>query len=403
MASIFGYDRGAAVSLTQAKSLASYENGKFGKFFVRYLAPASSWKYFSKEEVENLKKAGFMIGSVFQEGKDGPKYGYSAGKTAAQKAKERALALGQPKKSAIFFAVDYDAPKSDFDAFEQFLKGVKEVFGDDYFAGIYGKYDVIEEMAKRGACKYFWQTLAWSKGKLSKYADLYQYKIDTIVNGINVDLNECFNPQIFWGQYKEETKVIEPAPVEIKPNVKTLEMYDDVPENHWAASSIKKAYEKGIMKGVSTRKFGLNQEITREEIVTVFNNLKLLDNRQVIRTDFPFTDVPSTHWAYGSIKKAYQTGVISGISKDTFGIKQYVTREQFAVMLDKLGLIHVDDFWNVENIYTDIPATHWAAEAIKDSYLKGAMVGVEQHRFGIGESVKREQVAKVLDNIRLFD
>ena len=401
MSSIFGYDRGAGLSLAQAKSLASYQNGKFGSFFIRYLAGPESWKYFSKTEVENLKKAGFMIGSVFQEGKDGPKYGYSAGKVAANKAKQRAIALGQPKKSAIFFAVDYDAPKSDYNQFEAFLKGAQEILGDDYFAGVYGKFDVIEEMAKRGACKYFWQTYAWSKGKLSKYADLYQYKNDTMVNGINVDLNECFNPEIFWGQYKEEVEQPEP-PVVIEP-VKTLEMFDDVPENHWAAESIKKAYNKGIMSGIGDKKFGLIMEVKREEVVVVIDRLGLMNDKPIIREDFPFKDVPDNHWAINSIKKAYTTGTINGISSEKFGLGDTLTREQFVKILENLGLITVDDFWEVPDIYEDVPSDHWAAEAIKDSYLKGAVIGVAKYKFGLGEAVMREQVAKVFDNMKMLD
>jgi len=403
--SVFGYDRGAGVSSAQAKLLAQYENGKFGNFFIRYLAPPSSWKYFSKKEVQILKNAGFMIGSVFQEGKDGPKYGYEAGKAAATKAKQRASDLGQPKNSAIFFAVDYDAPKSDFNNIEAFLKGAKEILGEHYFAGIYGKYDVIEEMAKRGACKYFWQTLAWSGGKLSKYADLYQYKIDILANGINVDFNECFNTQIFWGQYKEETKspVNNIEPIVVKPEpVKTLEMFDDVPVSHWAAESIKKAYNKGIIKGISTRKFGLNEEITREEVVVIFDRLGLL-NKPNVYNDFPFKDVATDHWAYKSIEKAYKVGAISGVSADKFGLGQYVTREQFAKILDNLGLVKVNDFWKVSDIYDDVSENHWAAEAIKDSYLTGAIKGIGNNKFGLGESIMREQIAKVFDNMKMLD
>lgn len=204
--SIFGIDRATPLTTSHCKLIKKHEGGKFAKFVLRYLAGSTSWKNMNLEEVNRLKAEGFMIGSIFQEGKDGTKAGYQGGLTAGYKALERAKDIGQPSGSAIFFAVDYDAPVSDYNSIEQFLKGVSVAFASYYKVGIYGKFDVIEEMARRKACSYFWQTLAWSKGKLSKSADLYQYKIDVMANGVNVDLNECFNTDIFWNQIKQDTE-----------------------------------------------------------------------------------------------------------------------------------------------------------------------------------------------------
>jgi len=402
--SVFGYDRGAAVSLAQAKSLAAYEGGKFNSFFIRYLADANSWKYFGWGEVENLLAAGYMIGSVFQEGKDGPKGGYNAGRAAATKALARTSVVGQPKYSAIFFAVDYDAPASDYDAFEAFLKGAQEVLGEDFYAGIYGKYAVIEEMGKRGACKYFWQTYAWSGGKFSKYADLYQYKNDIQVNGINVDLNECFNTDILWGQYTppvEQPVVEEPIVIE-SPKVETLSMYDDVPVTHWAASAIEKAYNKGFMTGVADRKFGLTQEVTREQLAVALDQAGMLKNVKRIKFN-RFSDVPAGHWAENAIHSAFEAGAMDGIADNVFGLGKTLTREQFTKTLENLGLITIDDFWKIPDIYQDVPSDHWAMESIKDAYLKGVIVGVAEHKFGLGEAVMREQLAKVFDNMQKLD
>ena len=52
-----------------------------------------------------------------------------------------------------------------------------------------------------------------------------------------------------------------------------------------------------------------------------------------------FSDVPAEHWAAGSIEKAAEAGVISGISKTEFGVGQPVTREQLAVIFDRIGIL----------------------------------------------------------------
>jgi hypothetical protein len=393
--SIFGLDRGGGVSLSQAKALTQYEGGKFKNFLIRYLADADSWKYFSTKEVQNLLTAGYMIASVFEEGENGLAGGREAGIAAATKAKATAQRVGQTKNSAIFFAVDYEATSRDFDAFEAFLKAAQEVLGGDYFAGVYGEYDVIEEMAKRKACTYFWQTVAWSRGLLSKFADVYQYQIDIDADGVSVDFNECFNTNIFWGQYQ--------APEPIK--VETLEMYHDVPVTHWAAESIKKAYIKDIMKGVSEAIFGLTEEVTREQLTVVLDKLNLLNGTPTTPvTSVEFTDVPANHWALSSIKKAHDSGIMSGTGDGTFGLGKTLTREQFTKVLDNLGLTTVGTtYWKVNDIYKDVPSDYWAMKSIENAYLKGVLIGVAEHKFGLGEAVMREQLAKVIDNLGMLN
>ncbi|RXZ77230.1 hypothetical protein EBB07_33705 [Paenibacillaceae bacterium] len=52
-----------------------------------------------------------------------------------------------------------------------------------------------------------------------------------------------------------------------------------------------------------------------------------------------FNDVPAGHWAEASIAKAAAAGVLAGVSPGVFGLGQPVTREQLAVILDRVGLL----------------------------------------------------------------
>lgn len=52
-----------------------------------------------------------------------------------------------------------------------------------------------------------------------------------------------------------------------------------------------------------------------------------------------FRDVPDGHWAAPSIEKAAAAGAIAGIADGVFGLGQPVTREQLAVILDRLGIL----------------------------------------------------------------
>lgn len=52
-----------------------------------------------------------------------------------------------------------------------------------------------------------------------------------------------------------------------------------------------------------------------------------------------FTDVPDNHWAKASIEKAAKSGVLAGVAPGVFGLGQTITREQLAVILDRVGLL----------------------------------------------------------------
>lgn len=52
-----------------------------------------------------------------------------------------------------------------------------------------------------------------------------------------------------------------------------------------------------------------------------------------------FNDVPANHWALSSILKAEKAGVISGVGPKEYGLGQPVTREQLAVILDRIGAL----------------------------------------------------------------
>ncbi|WP_372663246.1 glycoside hydrolase domain-containing protein [Cohnella sp.] len=204
---IFGID--CAIPFTEATAKAVAAEG--AKFAVRYLVPQSyAWKRLTRSEADTIVGAGMKLASVFQLGTDRPAGGEANGKADGKAAHLEAIAIGQLVGSAIFLAVDYDAQPKDYDAIEAYLRAAQaELFG--YHVGVYGHYGVIEEMALRGACKFFWQTYAWSGGKKSERAHLYQYKNNTKLGGVSVDLNEAYTEDIFWKEERvkpvEENKV----------------------------------------------------------------------------------------------------------------------------------------------------------------------------------------------------
>jgi hypothetical protein len=168
------------------------------EFACRYLVPEQyAWKRLTRSEAEFITAAGMQIISVFETSASRAAKGTAAGRADGAAAYKEAQLICQPTGTAIYFAVDYDAQPADYDSIEAYLRTAGEQI-PGYEVGVYGSYAVIEEMARRGAAKHFWQTYAWSRRQMSQAANIYQYKNDISMFGIGVDLNESFGNEGFW-------------------------------------------------------------------------------------------------------------------------------------------------------------------------------------------------------------
>ncbi|BBI31466.1 DUF1906 domain-containing protein [Cohnella abietis] len=189
-----GIDCSTPLNASTAKALAQ----QGFQFVGRYLVPENyRWKRLTLAEANVITEAGMQVISVFETTANRASGGTEAGKADGAAALKEAKLLGQPTGSTIYFAVDYDAQPKDYDNIERYLKAATEQI-PGYCSGVYGSYAVIEEMAKRKACTSFWQTYAWSSGKKSGNANVYQYKNDVVIGGISVDLNESYGSEGWW-------------------------------------------------------------------------------------------------------------------------------------------------------------------------------------------------------------
>lgn len=181
------------------------------EFAARYLVPASyAWKRMTREEAEIITAAGMQIISVYETSASRPAGGAANGHADGKAAYEEAVAIGQPIGSAIYFAVDYDAQPKDYAAIEAYLRAAATELGTSYGTGVYGSYDVVEEMYKRGAARHYWQTYAWSSGKKSARANVWQYQNGVTVAGHPVDLNESYGGEGWWNTEGGDEPMMKP-------------------------------------------------------------------------------------------------------------------------------------------------------------------------------------------------
>ena len=105
--------------------------------------------------------------------------------------------------------------------------------------------------------------------------------------------------------------------------------FTDVPATHWAYTAVEKASEAGLMNGYGGTLFGQNDPITRGQMVQILYNYYGED----CGTNSGFSDVPASAWYAKAVTWAGKKGVVSGYSNGTFGPDNQLTREQMVTIL----------------------------------------------------------------------
>jgi len=188
-------------------------------FVVRYLfAPSPGGKGVSKTEATAIRAAGLGLCVVYEEYAGRAKEGTASGVADGHIALAFARAIGFPDSKPIYFAVDFQATTTQMPVIDLYLKGIASVIGLAR-VGVYGSYAVVEHCQSVQSARFYWQTYAWSGGKVSPHAHLLQYCNGQVVAGASVDLNE--SRQLSFGAWEPVAKpaIIPPRPPVVKPVV----------------------------------------------------------------------------------------------------------------------------------------------------------------------------------------
>lgn len=201
MVSIEGVD----YSTTPPGSAALKDAGKH--FVVRYLA--RDYRGITTAEYLDLKSAGIDVAVVYESNEARAKDGRVAGIYDATFAINVMADVGLPERMPIYFAVDFDADQSDQPAIDDYLRGCADVIGADR-VGVYGGFYVVQRCHENGTANWFWQTYAWSGGRVYPENHLYQYdNYDNLINGTDVDFNQAMKEN-----YGQASKFIGATPVD---------------------------------------------------------------------------------------------------------------------------------------------------------------------------------------------
>lgn len=116
-------------------------------------------------------------------------------------------------------------------------------------------------------------------------------------------------------------------------------VYEDVPEGAWFYNAIAYMTDKGYMIGMSETHFRPEGVLTRGQFVTILHRL---EGAPEVTYSERFSDVPGNQWYTNAILWAEENGIVKGYSNGTFGVNDLITREQMVVMMHRFASDYKD-------------------------------------------------------------
>ena len=107
-----------------------------------------------------------------------------------------------------------------------------------------------------------------------------------------------------------------------------------------------------------------------------------------------FTDVPANHWAQAAIQYVYDNDLMTGVSDTAFAPEATTTRAMIVSMLARME--------NVTSAadagFADVAADDWYATAVNWAAANGIVNGISDDIFAPNDPITREQLAAMLMN-----
>lgn len=174
--------------------------------------------------------------------------------------------------------------------------------------------------------------------------------------------------------------------------------YKDVDISQWYHEYVDYVIEKELMAGYSSDIFGVNDKMTREQLVCV---LYRMTGEPAVSGVCGFTDAKPGSYYYAALVWAEQYGIIGGYGNGTFGIGDSITREQTAAILHKYAQykgydVSIGEDTNILSYNDAFDISEYAYPALQWTGGTGIMVGDDYGNLNPQSPVTRAEVAAIL-------
>ena len=145
------------------------------------------------------------------------------------------------------------------------------------------------------------------------------------------------------------------------------------------------------MQGMADGRFYPASSVTRGQVAQIFYRLL---KEQKVSSKFTFTDVPDTLWCAEAVNALASLGIVEGVGNGKFAPNQSITRAEFVTICARFTQVSASG-----ETFTDVPASHWAFDAISTAASFGWVNGVGNGQFAPNQHITRAQAAVLLNRL----
>lgn len=172
-------------------------------------------------------------------------------------------------------------------------------------------------------------------------------------------------------------------------------VFSDIDNYTWAEEAIMSLYSQGVIDGIGNDLFEPEAYVTREQFVKM---IVCANDAFDTYAECEFEDVSKDSWSYKYIASAVSSGIIKGISKTTFGYGEPITREDAAVIIDRV--MGEDSAVVYESVVfadeTDI--SDYAYDSVYALVKQGVVSGIGNNMFAPKAYCRRCEAAQIIYN-----
>ncbi|HEY9419796.1 MAG TPA: S-layer homology domain-containing protein, partial [Thermoanaerobaculia bacterium] len=191
-----------------------------------------------------------------------------------------------------------------------------------------------------------------------------------------------------------------PVPVTVRPL-----NFSDIGTSYWARSFIDILYARGITSGCAGNppRFCPTDYVTRDQMAVFLVRAKRGASFVPAAAVGFFADVNASYWAAPQIEQLYHDGITTGCagSPPRYCPDSLVSRAEMAVFLlrAKYGASYAPPA-PAGTLFSDVPASYWAAAWIEQLAADGITTGCGAGRFCPEDKIRRDEMAAFL--VRTF-
>jgi len=109
-----------------------------------------------------------------------------------------------------------------------------------------------------------------------------------------------------------------------------------------------------------------------------------------------YPDVPKSAWYYDAVMYVSENGIMTGYKSGTFGAVNNLQRQDFVVTLARIAGADLTAYTGKTGGMSDVAGSAYYASAVAWAADKGIVTGYKNGKFGVGDTITREQVATIL-------